>query len=96
MITNELILAEIIPALHLRKQKRLVALLHELKRYPIDIDWESVTQMQITCLKNGINGIGIPDLMIAQNTIQNDLHLLSLDKHFDLMAKHMPLSLYGQ
>jgi predicted nucleic acid-binding protein len=47
-------------------------------------------------MKNGINAIGISDLIIAQNAIQNDLHLLSLDKHFNLMAKHVPLSVYKQ
>lgn len=96
VVTNDLILAELTPALHIRRQKRLIALLREVKRYPIQIDWDDITQMQITCLHNGVNGVGIPDLIIAQNAIQNDLHLLSLDKHFSVIGKHMPLSVYGQ
>ena len=96
VITNDLILAELTPALHLRKQKRLIALLQEIKRYPVKIEWEEITLMQITCIQNGINGVGIPDLIIAQNAIQNNLHILSLDKHFDLMAEHIPLSVYKQ
>ena len=94
LVTNDLILAELIPALHVRKQKRLISLLRELNRYPIEITWDDVTQMQITCIQNGINGVGIPDLIIAQNAINNDLHLLTADKHFDAMSKYIPLSIY--
>ena len=94
VVTNELILTELVPALHVRRQKRLISLLGEVKRYPVDIDWDDIRQMQITCIRNGINGIGIPDLIIAQNVIQNDLHLFSTDGHFALISKHLPLSLY--
>jgi len=96
IVTNDLILAELVPALRIQKQRRLIALLREVKRYPVQIDWDDIEQMQITCMRNGINGIGIPDLMIAQNAIQNNLHLLARDKHFDLMSEHMPLSVYGK
>ena len=95
LVTNDLILAELTPALHLRKQRRLIALLREVKRYPVEIDWDDITQMQIACLRNGIKGVGIPDLIIAQNAIQNGLHLLTFDGHFGSMAKYMPLSVYG-
>ena len=94
VVTNDLILTELIPSLHVRRQKRLISLLGEVKRYPVDIDWDDIRQMQITCIRGGINGIGIPDLIIAQNAIQNDLHLLSADGHFDSLSKHVPLSLY--
>ncbi len=96
IVTNDLILSELIPALHVRKQKRLIALLREIKRYPIEIDWDDITQMQITCMGSGINGIGIPDLIITQNAIQNDLQLLTSDKHFDLLSKTILLSLYAK
>ncbi len=94
IVSNDLILAELIPALHLRRQKRLIALLRQVKRNPIEIDWEDIITMQITCMRNGINGVGIPDLIIAQNAIQNDLHLLTSDKHFVLLSKHLPLFLH--
>lgn len=96
VVTNDLILAELTPALHIRRQKRLIVLLREVRRYPIEIDWDDIAQMQITCMHNGVSGIGIPDLIIAQNAIQNDLHLFSLDKHFDLLGKYTPLSVYGK
>jgi predicted nucleic acid-binding protein len=94
IVTNDLLLAELIPALHLRRQKRLITLLRQIKRNPVEIDWEDIISMQITCVRNGINGVGIPDLIIAQNAIQNDLHLLTSDKHFELLSKHVPLSLH--
>ena len=95
VVTNDLILTELIPPLHLRKQGRLIALLKELERRPITPNWDDLVQMQVTCLRNGINGIGIPDLIIAQNAIQHDLQLLARDKHFDLLGEHMPLPMYG-
>jgi len=94
LVINDLILAELSPPLHLRGQKYLVSLLREIKRYPIEIDWDDIVQMQILCLRNGINRIGIPDLIIAQNAIQNQLSLLACDKHFNLIGKQVPLSLY--
>jgi predicted nucleic acid-binding protein len=95
VVTNDLILAELIPPLLQRKEKSLVALLREIKTHPVAIDWADIIQMQITCLQNGINGVGIPDLIIAQNAIQNHLQLLAYDKHFALMSEHMPLSMHG-
>lgn len=94
VVTNDLILTELIPALHLRKQSHLIALLKEVERRPITPNWDELVQMQITCLRNGINGIGIPDLIIAQNAIQCDLQLLARDKHFDLLSEHIPLAIY--
>ncbi len=95
VVTNDLILTELIPPLHLRKQNRLIALLREVDRRPIAADWDGLVQMQIACLKNGINGVGIPDLMIAQNAMQNDLQLLARGRHFALLSEHIPLSVYG-
>ena len=96
VVTNDLILAELIPPLHIRRQNRLIVLLKEVERLSIAPDWDNLVQMQITCLHNGINGVGIPDLIIAQNAIQNGLQLLTRDKHFALLSKHVPLSVYGE
>jgi len=93
--TNDLILTELIPALRIRRQKQLIALLAEIKQYPINIDWDEIRQMQLTCLRKGVNGIGIPDLIIAQNAMQNDLHIFTADGHFASIGKHIPLLLYN-
>lgn len=94
LVTNDLVLAELIPSLILRKQKRLIDLLVDIERLALSIHWDEIIKMQALCLRRGIQGIGIPDLLIAQNTIQNQTSLLSYDKHFALMSEAMPLSLY--
>lgn len=94
--TNDLILAELIPSLQQRKKRTVITLLKQVKRYAITIDWDDIIHMRITCLRNGINGVGIPDLMIAQNARQNHLSLLTFDKHFTLMSEQMPFTIYGR
>jgi predicted nucleic acid-binding protein len=94
VVVNELILAEIIPFLQLKRQQKLISLMHDIACPPLKIDWNDLTQMQIKCLRNGINNVGIPDLIIAQHAIQNHLELYSHDKHFMLIAKHMPIVLH--
>jgi predicted nucleic acid-binding protein len=84
--TNNLILAELIPPLGLRGQNRLIKLLYEITNINLDIDWQKIIQYQTECLKNGINGVGIPDLIILDNVIRNNLTLYSLDKHFQLIS----------
>lgn len=94
VVINDLILAELLPALLQQKQAGVVALLRAVRRHPMKIDWEDIIQLQVLCLRNGVNGVGIPDLLIAQNAIQGGLSLMSRDKHFILISKHTSLSLY--
>ena len=93
VVTNDLILAELTPPLIVRRERKLVGLLHDIERFPLTIDWDGIIQMQVICLRNGVNKVGIPDFIIAQCAIQNDLSLFSLDKHFQLLARHVPLNL---
>ena len=92
-VTNELVLAELVPVLLVKKQAEVIALLREIPRISLRIEWDGIIKMHVKCLQNGINGVGIPDLIIAQNSIQNGMRLFSLDKHFQLMAEHFPLAL---
>ena len=92
--TNPLILAELIPALKVRSETRLIALLEEVLRISLHIDWENVIHYQTTCLSHGINKVGIADLIILDNVIQNDLVLFSLDRHFQLMKNHIDFNLF--
>lgn len=94
VVVNDLILAELIPALQLRRQGKLIGLLREIARPPLQTDWDDIIRMQVVCLRNGINKVGIPDLMIAQHAIQNGLELYSQDKHFILLSQHFPLDLH--
>jgi predicted nucleic acid-binding protein len=94
LITNELIQAELLPPLLARGQDELVRLLREIPVCPLQVDWEDIVTLQVTCLRNGINKVGIPDLVIAQNAIRNGLRVFSVDKHFLLLHEAIRLDLY--
>lgn len=85
--TNNLILAELIPFLKVKKHAKVVKLLEELDNIPLTINWKKIIGYQTKCLQNGINKVGIPDLIILDNVIQNDLTLYTIDKHFSLIQK---------
>ncbi|MBV5327756.1 MAG: PIN domain-containing protein [Chlorobium sp.] len=86
IVTNNLILAELTPFLKMRKQNNLINLLRNVNRIEIKINWEQLIEFQYLCLQNGLNGVGIPDLIIVQNAMQNDSKIYSLDKHFSSMS----------
>jgi len=85
--TNDLILAELIPFLKIRRQKSIIELLKNINNLQLQIKWDEIIEFQVNCLKKGINGVGIPDLIIAQNAKQNDCEIYSLDTHFKLLSK---------
>ena len=87
VVTNDLILAELIPFLKIRKQKSIIELLKNINNLQLQIKWDEIIEFQVKCLKKGINGVGIPDLIIAQNVKQNDCEIYSLDTHFKLLSK---------
>jgi predicted nucleic acid-binding protein len=94
IVTNDIILAELIPYLKIKKQTKVIKLLHEVNQIPLDIHWEEVIEFQVKCLKGGANGVGIPDLLIAQNAKQNGCKIYSLDKHFRLLNQVLKVKLY--
>lgn len=71
-----------------------VLLLYNVNKLDLSINWEQISEYQYKCLKNGLNGIGIPDLIIAQNAKQNNSQLYSLDKHFSLLKDVINLKTY--
>ncbi len=93
VVVNDLILAELVPFLKIRRQRKVVKLLYHIKVLTLSIDWNRIIAFQFKCLKNGLNGIGIPDLLIAQNAKQNRCEIYSLDTHFTLMKDILELQL---
>lgn len=87
VLTNDVVLAELLPLLKLRNEKHVISLLKSVKSHPMRIDWKELVDLQVLCLKAGSSGIGIPDLLIAQNAIQHNVPVYSIDKHFGLMQK---------
>jgi predicted nucleic acid-binding protein len=94
IVINDLILAELTPYLKIKRQIKVINLLHEVNQIPLDIHWEEIIEFQVKCLKAGANGVGIPDLIIAQNAKQYGCKVFSLDKHFRLLNKVLKVGLY--
>ncbi|MBC2716224.1 MAG: PIN domain-containing protein [Desulfobacteraceae bacterium] len=93
IVINDLILAELVPSLKVRNQRKIVKLLKNIKRLRLLINWDQIIDFQFKCLENGLNGIGIPDLILAQNAKQNRCEIYSLDTHFKLMKDILELQL---
>ena len=93
IVINDLILAELVPALRVRNQKKLIKLLKNINKLKLSINWDQIIEFQFKCLKNGLNGIGIPDLIVAQNAKQNHCNIYTLDRHFELMKDILKLQL---
>jgi predicted nucleic acid-binding protein len=91
--TNDLILSELIPFLKLQNQSNLIKLMQNVSNVELNINWKSIQDFQVVCIKKGINKIGIPDLIILDNVIQNDLTLYTFDKHFKLINKYIGFNL---
>lgn len=96
VVTNDLILSELIPFLKVRNQRKLITLLNKINKLEIVVNWEQLIEYQYKCLKKGINGIGTPDLIIAQNAKQNHCSIYSLDNHFNLMKEILKIKLFDQ
>ena len=93
VVINDLILAELIPFLKVQNQTKIIDLLYHISKLPLHINWDQIIEFQFQCVKNGLNGIGIPDLIISQNAKQNNCEIYSFDSHFKLMKDTLNLQL---
>lgn len=94
--TCDLVMAEIVPAARSRKQfDELLDYFQALPRLdePADL-WPQIMEAAFSLRRNGINGVGIPDLMIAIIARSHKLPVLSKDRHFATMHTHLGLDLY--
>jgi predicted nucleic acid-binding protein len=94
--TNDVILSELVPSITHKKELRLAGLLTNIYTFPLTIDWNEIRAFQLMNLKNGNNNIGISDIIIAQNSIQNNLEIVTEDKHFLLMSSYLPLMFFDE
>lgn len=94
LVINDIVLAELLPFLFLKKQNTIIGLLRGITLLPLTIDWAEIIQWQTACLSIGINGLGIPDLLIAQNAKQHGAAIYSLDKHFRLLNQVIEIPLF--
>lgn len=93
---NELILTELMPAATLKNETDILEGLQALSMIPLNIDWEIVRDYQLMNLQNGINKVGIPDLIILQQVIDEKITLFSFDKHFRLMQSNLNFDLISE
>ena len=93
--TNDIILTELLPSIIFKKEHNLAELLKEIRKYELIIDWEEIRSIQLLNIKKGNNHIGISDILIAQNCIQNDLRIIANDRHFLAMSKYVPVKIYS-
>lgn len=93
-VVNDVILSELLPFMNVRGETDCADALCAVRSPALEIDWPGIRSLQETCIRNGINKVGIPDLMIAQQSIALSLPLFSLDAHFALMSKCMALELW--
>jgi hypothetical protein len=94
VFVNDLILSELIPFLRIRKQKKIIELLCTVNKLNLIINWEQISEYQYKCLNSGLNGVGIPDLIIAQNAKQNHSQIYSLDNHFKVLENIIKIKNY--
>ena len=95
IVINDLILAELVPSLKVHSQRKIVRLLYNIRKLKLSINWDQIIEFQFKCLKNGLNGIGLPDLIVVQSAKQNHCEIYSLDSHFKLMKDIFRLQLKG-
>lgn len=93
VVTNDLILAELIPFLRIRNQRKIVELMETIKKLSMNIIWDEIIEYQYMCLKKGVGGIGLPDLVIAQNAKQHHAEIYTLDSQFAMMKSILKLEL---
>lgn len=91
--TNELIPTELLPVLRHRKGQEVSEGLSALEKVPLKISWEVIREYQELNLQNGLNQVGIPDLIIVQQVIEEKITLFSFDKHFKLMNRFLKFDL---
>jgi hypothetical protein len=94
VVINDLILAELVPSLKVCNQRKIINLLYHIKKLELYIKWDQIITFQSKCLKKGLNEIGIPDLIVAQNAKQNRCEIYSLDNHFNLIKDILELQLF--
>jgi len=87
-VVNEVIKTEVVPMMVARGED---ASLFDAVRCPdLTVDWAQVRELQVKCLRNGINKVGVTDLVIALDSMRRKIPLFTLDKHFKLIAKVVP------
>ena len=93
LCVNDAILSEVLPHLIHRKETRAADLLASQIVIPLSISWPDIISLQVKMIKAGINKVGIIDLIIIQNAIQNHCAITSADKHLKLICGELDVEM---
>ena len=66
VVVNDIILAELIPYISHVGKFDVVDALETIDKLKLNINWSEIISFQKMNLKNGVNKVGIPDLIILQ------------------------------
>ena len=96
--TTGLVKAEILPGASSKKEYNLLQDCLGALPFLEDPDgmWDSVTEGQCKLKQKGINGVGIPDLIIAVAAMAHGVAVFSRDRHFKQMEKYLGLKLFKE
>jgi predicted nucleic acid-binding protein len=94
LVTNDVIMAELLPVIMHDKKKQISELLNALERIPVFVNWNNLIDAQLKCLKNGHNKIRLLDLMILQTSIEYSVEIFSVDKHFHALAELFQVKIF--
>jgi predicted nucleic acid-binding protein len=84
---NKIILAELLPSAKLKNEKDFIECLSGIEVIDLNIDWDEIIEIQFQSIKNGINKLGLLDIVIAQNAKQNKLGLFTINRHMILLCQ---------
>ena len=83
---NKIILAELVPSARTNNEKELIECLSGIELLELDINWDEIIEIQYNCIKNGINKLGLLDIVIAQNAKQNNVGIFTINRHMILLC----------
>ena len=94
--TTGLVKAEILPGARTRKEFSLLKEYFNVLPLLQDPDsmWDDVIYAQRKLKQKGINGVGIPDLIVAVTAMKHEVKVFSKDRHFDSMKKNIGLKVF--
>ncbi len=87
-VIDEIVKTEVMPMMVAHHED--ATLMDAVRTIPLQIDWKAVRDLQVNCLRKGINKVGVCDLILALNAVQAGVPLFSLDRHFELIKNVLP------
>lgn len=97
LLTTGIIVQELLQGFRGPKQReRIIEYFSALPLIVPDLaDYVEAAALQTACRRKGIQ-VGTIDALLAQLSIDHDLELLTTDRDFIIMSKHVPIRILGE